>query len=293
MTDLMPPLRRLDDDARDRIKERLRAATLDEGPTDRRGWWMPTLAVAAVLAAVAGGGALVTARQTPADVRPGGYAGHTTSSAPHADALTAQERSREIQQRIRLKIRHLKAPSQGSVHRSYPPPSCTSQMVEAMVPGARTFDQVAEVPHADGSTSLWTAPGRWLICDQWAVGLGTTTIMHVTDDATPIDRDLFTISMNAQSLYPGITWEYVAAGRVPDGVSAIRYRFSDGDVEDAVFHDGMWLMRYAPPGGPYASDRSPLGARTTVTVTMADGTHQEYTLTMGPADFCAQINHGC
>jgi hypothetical protein len=166
-------------------------------------------------------------------------------------------------------------------------------MAGVMLPGARSFTQVAEIPHSDGSTSLWTAPGRWLFCDQWSVGLGTTTIMHVTDDATPVNRDMFTVSMNAASLYPGLTWEYVAAGRVPDGVSAIRYRFSDGHVEDAVFKDGMWMMLYQPSGGPYDSDRVLTGAHTAVTVTMADGSTQEYTLTMGVDDFCAQINHGC
>lgn len=128
MTDLMPPPRRLDDDARDRIKERLRAAALDEEPTGRHGWWLPTVAAAAVLAAVAGGGAVVAARQTPADVRPGGYAGQSTSPSPSPHAtdhpMTARERSREIQQRIKLELRHLKTPpQQNGALPSYPPPS--------------------------------------------------------------------------------------------------------------------------------------------------------------------------
>lgn len=177
MTDLMPPPRRLDDDARDRIKERLRAAALDEEPTGRHGWWLPTLAAAAVLAAVAGGGAVVAARQTPADVRPGGNAGQSTSPSPSPHAtdhpMTAQERSREIQQRIKLELRHLKTPpQQNGALPSYPPPSCMSEMVGVTLPGARSFTLATQIPHADGSTSLWTAPGHWLICDQWAVGLG-------------------------------------------------------------------------------------------------------------------------
>jgi hypothetical protein len=297
MTDLLPPPR-LDEATRDRMRARLRGATEDDAADRRHGRLAPALAAAAVVAAVAGG-ATIADRPAPTDAQPTGHGGPGVSTTPTTRVeqhrqQTARQRQHQILRRTEVRFRHLTTRVQsGELSPSYDPPSCTSQLVQADLPDARAYTESATIAHDGGETSLWTVPGRWLVCDRWRSGLGTTTIMHVTDDSAPLERDLFTISMNFGSLHPGISAEYVAGGRVPDGVSAISYRFSDGHVAHALFRNGMWAMVYLPTSGPYDQDRAPLGAQTVVTVTMTDGSTREYTLTMGVDDFCAQVNHGC
>jgi hypothetical protein len=288
MTDLLPSPPPLDDVTRDRIRARLRTS-IDAERTTRRGWLVPSLAAAAVLAAVAAG-VVASGRATPNDAQPAGQGGggKTAVSGPSTGARHHQKSGH----REHVVRKHVTVSHHGlGVQQSAPPPSCASQIEGATVPEASTYAESASIPHDGGTTSLWTGHGHWLVCDQWQVPTGITTILHVTPDAAPLSRDLFTVSTNS-SPQPRLSTEYIAGGRVPDGVHAISYRFSDGHTQDAVLHDGMWAMVYLPTSGPYNKDVAPTGATTQVRVTKADGSTVSYTLTL-PLDFCAQVNHGC
>jgi hypothetical protein len=284
MTDLLPPPPHLDDATRDRIRARLRSS-IDAERTTPRGWLVPSLAAAAVLAAVAAG-VVASGRATPNDAHPAGQDGGGKTAVSGPSKGTRHHHQRVVRQHVTVGHHGRR------VQQSAPPPSCASQIEGATVPEASTYAESASIAHDGGTTSLWTGHSHWLVCDQWHVPTGITTILHVTRDAAPLSRDLFTISMNFSMKPAPISSEYVAGGRVPDGVRSISYRFSDGHTQDAVLSNGMWAMVYLPTNGPFDKAASPVGATAQVTVTKADGSTVSYTLTL-PLDFCAQVNHGC
>ena len=78
-----------------------------------------------------------------------------------------------------------------------------------------------------------------------------------------------------------------AGGEVPEGVTGIRYVFPDGHTEDAVVQDGYWAMQYF-------SDRMiPSGREDRVEVTLDGADPQTFELPFTSDTMCNQISHGC
>jgi len=78
-----------------------------------------------------------------------------------------------------------------------------------------------------------------------------------------------------------------AGGEAPEGVTAIRYTFSDGHTEAAVVQDGFWAVQY------YSERVIPHGPNDHVEVTVEGTTPQTFELPFTSDTECNQISHGC
>ena len=165
---------------------------------------------------------------------------------------------------------------------------------ESAARGLRSYDA--------GTTYLYEAEGQWWYCDDWqtrpegytyfkeklerAIQVPVISRAHSVDDRsiTEASFKINTVSVPDQPKVfakdtlgydGGYHMQLLAGGQALDGVSAISYAFPNGEVVDATITDKMWQMVYVKPSDkPYVG-----GWSAVVTVTMTDGSTQQFELT--------------
>lgn len=269
----LPAERRVSDQTRARLRAELLHHARDRGnatatrPGRRR--WVPATAAAAAVAAVGVGGTLLVQALGDGTGAPAGPpSGVATEVTPPVPAPSG-------------------SPSE--------PPSPTREPS----PCRRVFElrratDAGAIEIGETTVRLYENGTNWFVCDEWAaLDGGEATLFPPQRIGSALARDQFRVSTNF-SLDDPEAAEFVAGGALPDGsVTAIRYAFPDGHVEEAVIGDAMWAMAYFPTEGPLAAGgRNPPVTDVPVTVDYRDGTSEEFTIRY-PMDFCAQVNHGC
>jgi len=275
----LPPEGRLTEGQRARMRAGLVAGT-EERRTARP--WLVPVAAAAAVGVLVGGAAVVGLASR------GGDDGSTPVAGQGSSPTTAETTS-SVAPPGTPTVELTPATSTDPQAPTYGPgqESCDHE-VEQFLPGAT---KTTDAPYGDGfETYLYVTKAQWVVCDTWAtVDDGPPTLLPVhpfTPGGITVAKDLFLISMNL-SMNAGDGAQFFAAGAPVHGVSAISYRFPTGDTVDATIGDDMWSMQYLMPKAPHRIWTDPV----VVTVTMADGTTQQYDLT--EMDLCAQVNHGC
>jgi hypothetical protein len=278
--DETPPEGRLTDQQRDRMRAGLLAAAGGDSGRSRP-WLVPVAASAAVGLLVAGitvGGLALRNDDGSAPV-----AGQGTSSTPPVEPTPSATPARTPS------VEPTPATSTDPPPPTYGPgqESCDGEVAQ-FLPGAT---MAADAPYGDGfETYLYVTKAQWVVCDTWAtVDDGPPTVLQVhpfTPGGLTVAKDLFLISMNF-SMKSADGAQFFAAGAPIRGVTAISYRFPTGDTVDATITDAIWSMQYLMPKAPHRIWSDPV----VVTVTMDDGTSQQFDLT--EMDLCAQANHGC
>lgn len=260
----VPPERPLTDQARAVRKADLLRQVSGEGRS-RRGWVVPALAAASVIAAVAVGGAVLAVGDDP-EPETGVPAGSGTAQPSTAPEIATDVTSAPVAPST--------VPGKGE--------GCGDLRIP--LPGA---SELASIPIGETTVHLFGNDSRWIVCDDWAShDGGVATLLHPHPFGTPIAKAQLGISMNF-SMDDSTIGEYVAGGALPEGVESITYRFADGHVQEAVLDGDMWAMAYFAevPDGAEVID----GATVDV---VTDGVPARFTLRM-PEDFCTQSNHGC
>lgn len=279
MNDQLPGERRLPDQTRARVRAELLhhaegrdAAAPATAATSRRRW-VPALAAAAAVVVVGAGGTLLV--QAVDDDGDTGTPAGPASSVPTAPESGATE------------------PSPPTPTTAGPAPGEAADECSQLLQARKAIDADA-IAIEQTTVRLYQTETLWFVCDEWAaLDGGEPTMFAPQPIGSELQRDHLRISMNFSMTDAAIA-EYVAGGALPDdAVTAIRYEFPDGHVQEAVVRDGMWAMAYFPTEGPLGGGgRMPPQAQAAVTVDYRDGTTQEFVLDY-PMDFCAQVNHGC
>ncbi len=274
----LPPERPLSGQARAQRRSELMRQITDDG-RDRRRWLVPAVAVAAVVAVVAVGGAVLAGGDEPASDNVGPAGGGT--SAPAEPILPVDEGSAPAED----DPENVPAEGSSSIPVDEPgfpvesPQPCSDLRIP--LPGA---EELSSIEIGDTTVRLYGNDSKWIICDEWAaLDGGAATLLHPHAFGEPLNQAQLGISMNFSMDDPEIG-EYVAGGALPEGVESITYTFSDGHVEEAVLEGDMWAMAY------FAHARRILDAATVDVVT--NGVPERYTL-RGLEGFCNQSNHGC
>lgn len=265
--DETPPDGHLSEEQRARMRQGLMAATQERRSS--RPWLVPVAAAAAVGVLVAGAAVLGLVNGNDDSTTP--VAGEGSSSPTVETTVTPTG-----------------TPGVESTGAQPIGDQACDREVEQFLPGAT---KTADAPYGDGfETYLYVTKAQWVVCDTWAtVDDGPPTLLQVhpfTPGGLTVAKDLFLISMNF-SMNSSDGAQFFAAGAPIPGVSAISYRFPTGDTVDATIGDAIWSMQYLMPKAPHRIWSEPV----VVTVTMDDGTTQQFDLT--EMDLCAQANHGC
>ncbi len=271
----LPPERPLSDQARAVRKADLMQQVRGESRA-RRGWAVPALAAASVIAAVAVGGAILAFGDDP-EPRTGVPAGRGS-----AEPSTAPEVPTRVTSAPAVPSTVPGEDSSSGPAGDFPvqePQACGD--VRIPLPGAT---ELSSIEIGDTTVRLYGNAEKWIVCDEWAsLDGGNATLLHPHAYGEPLDKAQLGISMNFSMDDPNIG-EYFAGGALPEGVESITYTFDDGHVEEAVFDGDMWAMAY------FAQGRDIIHGATVDVVT--NGSSEQFTL-RGIEDFCTQSNHGC
>lgn len=261
------PERPLSDEARARRRAELMNAI--ETKQGVRRWLVPAVAAAAVVGVVSVGAAVAISGgdESGAPGEPAGTGGpnQPATQSPHEPGPDKQQTPPK------------------DPDASFPEPN--GESCAELDPRIKGAHEVESIDVGETTVRVYANAQQYVTCDEWPRrNGGSATLFAARGVDAPLTKDRFRISMNFGP-GPGDS-EYVAGGLVPDGASEITYRFSDGSSVDAVIENGVWAMAYFP------DQDLPADATTDVSVTTDSGT-EEFTLRMGIADFCAQVNHGC
>lgn len=284
MNDLLPPARRsIPKRRRTLMREQLDAeissATRDqrrEGPVRRFG--IP-LAVAAIAAALALGGYVVTTDDDSG--RPG---------EPNGDPGVAGQ------------VGPKREGQRGPDPKTSSPVADPAQAYQQCIDLVTDWDQSIEAPV--GKLAIGNGKGITVVV---ANGTDAYTCNIKPDSAvspaSPLDtgatRDTFAVAENGlpkrshENGPPRRAAEMAWGGGVlPDGVSSVTYTFPDGHQEPAVTQDGFWAMQYFSLK-PFADKNQSYFEIDPITVTL-EGSSGTKTLTLKwGIHTCNQVSHGC
>jgi hypothetical protein len=275
----LPPERPLSDQARAQRRSELMQQITEDG-RHRRGWLVPALAAASVIAVVSVGGAVLAGGDEPSSrpLAPAGSGPAEPSAVPETPAEDTEDPAVSAAPSI--------VPGEGASSGPagdfpvQPPEPCG----ELQIPVSGASEQ-ASIPIGETTVHLFVSDSKWIVCDDWAsLDGGVATLLRPHANGAPIDQAQLGISQNFSMDDPTAS-EYVAGGALPEGVESITYTFSDGHVEKAVLDGDMWAMAYFASGDSTAID----GATVDV---VTNGASEQFTLSE-PQDFCTQSNHGC
>lgn len=288
-----PGDRPMSDQTRQRIRERLaRGASPERGaevgqPRRWSGYAVPAVAAASVAALFAGGMWLAanepsggTRESTPMS----GASGSPTPGADESPTSTPDDSPTTMGETTMT----------GPPTNIPPEPKlpCTSLVAapdEGEGPPIAGARLLAKFPTAATTTYIYGSGSRYFVCDDYASrDGGPGTLFAARDRGAAPSAGQFEISENYREIGSSgqMEGEYVAAGAVPEGVTAIDYRFPGGHVEQATIDGDYWSMVHVKKGG-YAPDAAPIEVSLT-----SGGETTSYTLQWG-VDTCAQVNHGC
>lgn len=277
----LPAERALSDQARARHRAALlEAAQQDRRP--RRPWLVPTLAAvaaAAAVATVAVGSAVLDDDGSTAPAQPAG------SGGPPPSHLVPDGTPETV-------------PSEGATRiprdqvEGLPGGTPEAEPCDTLRLPVRGAEELTSFEIGETTVRVYSNGEQAVVCDEWAAITdgGVATVLRPHPAAAPLAAAQFAVSMNFSMNDPKVA-EYVAGGLVPDDVSAIRYTFPDGHVEEAVVDDGAWAMAYFARTGPMSGGGRLTPGEATVEVVRPGGS-ETFTLSF-PEDFCAQTNHGC
>jgi hypothetical protein len=294
-----PPPEPLDPAARARLRARVLTDVDTVPPTSRGRWAVPVAAAAAV--AVVATMAAVVGLSSPGDRTQeaplGGAVPSTASASPATDPATTPSASTTS-----LPV----LPDEGGVATSEPgtllpgsgasaPEDCAGEL-RFVLRGAEPVVELA----GEASTATFVVKGdRWAQCTVGpeavtVAGDREVTATYARDDATPwqVSSDISDFRRSSMTLL------FVAGGPLPEGVTAITYRFPGGAVEEAVTATDdqgrtWWRMEHVATDGVLADPGRNQLELDPIEVTIVSGGGTDTVLLDWGTDTCAQLNHGC